>query len=112
MIRRLSAALAAVLILGPLAQRLPGSEVRDELARAIKEIAQLIKDEKQREAAISEITGPPAPKTSAGPMIQAVLIEELKELKVAISDDAFVFVGGNYFILQDDTRPEELIVRL
>jgi hypothetical protein len=85
-------------------------EIREKVTNFAKEIARLLKDEKQNQVAISEFTGPPTPKTSAGPMIQQILIEELGKLKVGINDDAFVFVGGNYFIV--DNKAGALTVRI
>jgi hypothetical protein len=117
-IRRLiPAAAAALLLLGAAADRATAaSEVRSKLNHAAREIGQLLQDEKQTAVAIGEIAGPPLPKTSAGPMIQSVLVQELKKLKkpkVDIRDDAFVFITGEYFVLDNETKNrEDLTVRL
>jgi hypothetical protein len=115
--RLLPAAVAAVLLLGPVATRTPASEVRSKLVEAAKELALLIKGEQKNkdknQVAIKEFTGPALPRTSAGPMIQTILVEELTKLKVAVEDGAFLFVGGEYFVLEDEQgRTEDLTVRL
>jgi hypothetical protein len=105
-----AALVAAVLLSVPAA--VSASEVRGQLGDAAGEIARLLKDEEQREVAMKEFTGPSLPSTSAGPMIQAVLLEELKKRNVGISDGAFVCVGGEYFVLDDKKGNNELTVRL
>jgi hypothetical protein len=111
MIGRWAAAIVtAALLSAPAA--ISASEVRAQLVDAAGEIARLLKDEKQTEVGIKEFTGPSLPSTSAGPMIQAVLLEELKKHKVGINDAAFVCVGGKYFVLDDMKSNNQLTVRL
>jgi hypothetical protein len=74
------------------------SELKYNLFTVAKQIAQTLKDEKQTTVAVQPFTGPKD--TSAGPMIQTILLAELKKQKVRIDEKAFVFLGGEYYILE------------
>jgi hypothetical protein len=111
--RLLPAVVAVVLLLVPAAALAPASEVRNKLVGATKELARLIKDENQTQVAIKEFTGPALPRTSAGPMIQTILLEELKKHNIQVNPNAFLFVGGEYFVLEEEkVKSEDLTVRL
>src|SRR5262245_17611903 len=99
----LTLAIASCLLAGRAAR---ASEVRSKVATFAREIARLLKDEMQTEVAVGEFTGPPAPTTSAGPMIQQALIEELRKQDVGVNEKAFVFVKGEYFVLDEESKKD------
>ncbi len=111
LIRRLPLLAAAVLLLASAAQA-QASEVRSKVAGVAREIAKLLKEKAHTDAAVGEFTGPPVPASSAGPALELALKDELTKLKVTINDGAFIIIKGEYFILDDEKRSDELIVRV
>jgi len=106
------AAMGLLLVLIPPPQAQAASEVREQIKLLAQDVARVLKDEGQGEIAVDVFTGPPAPTTSAGPMIQSALIEELQKLGVRVNDKAPVVVKGEYYIFDDDRMKEYLTLRL
>lgn len=88
------------------------NEFRNQIKDFARDIGKILKDEKQSQVAIAEFTGPPNQKTSTGPMIQQVLIEELTKLRVEVNENAFFFVGGNFFVLEQNNNLLEIRINL
>src|SRR5262249_11918815 len=71
-----------------------GDRLREELRRFAAEVKKLLKDEGQDSIDVGEFTGPPTPKTSAGPGIQQLLIEQLNGSKVHVKEGAGLYIKG------------------
>jgi tRNA A-37 threonylcarbamoyl transferase component Bud32 len=82
-------------------------------ARLAQEIADWMAEEKLKDLAFAEFTGPPGP-TSAGSRIKEALIAEVKKRGVVVSDDAGWFVKGEYLLVEGAAGQgkDEVIVRL
>lgn len=106
------ALMALALMLAPTPQPAASSQVREKAKVLALEIKQLLEDEGAKEIDVGEFTGPSHPSTSAGPMIQAALIDELKKAGVAINPKAKMVVKGEYYILDDARKKDELVLRL
>jgi len=104
-----SAALVALAV-GP--RLATAGELDNKLDSLARKVADFLEKKGQEKLAVGEITGPAFPRSSSGPGVQQILIAALKTAKIQIVDKAELTLKGEYLIIEDDDRKDELIVRV